>query len=112
MTATDGASVCVRVCAMFHVNLGNRNEHIISRGAIDGLLLRGQDINPTLPRDFENNRAATVHTITTAAVPQQYNSTRITYSGLRDSHGAFVFVCVCSVHQEIHAIISYFQYSQ
>ena len=36
-----------------------------------------------------------------AAVQQQYSSTSASNSGLRDSHGAFVFICVCSVHQEI-----------
>ena len=47
VTATDGVSVCVRVRPMFPVDLGNRREHIISRGAIDRTLLKGQDdINP------------------------------------------------------------------
>ena len=41
--ATDGASVCLHVCAMFPVDLGNRNEHITSRGAIGWMLLMGQD---------------------------------------------------------------------
>ena len=43
LMATDGASVCVRVCAVFPVDLGNtsRNEHIISRGAMHWMLHRG-----------------------------------------------------------------------
>ena len=75
VTATDGASVGVRVCATLPVDLVNRNRHIISRGAINWMLLRGAGgYKPTLPRDFKNNRAATVPTTTTAAVQQQYNS--------------------------------------
>ena len=31
VAATDGASVFVGVCGMFPVDLGNRNEHTISR---------------------------------------------------------------------------------
>ena len=54
---------------------------------------RGQDDKPTLPRDFKSNRAVTVHT-TTTAVQQQCNSTLASTSGLCNSCGAFVLVCV------------------
>ena len=57
------------------------------------MLRRGQlDINPhLLPRDFKTNRAAMV------TQQQRYNSTRASTSALCDSHGASVFIYVCSV---------------
>ena len=71
--ATDGASVCVRVCDTFSVALRNRNEHIISRvSQLIGCCAGGSgqgDIN-LHTQNFKNNHAATVHTTTTAAVQQ------------------------------------------
>ena len=60
------------------------------------MLRKGQqdDMNPYLGiSKLKSNRAATaVHTTTTAAVQQRYISTSSSY----------VFVCVRSVHQDIH----------
>ena len=73
---------------MFPVDLGKRNEHILSRGA--RMLLRGQgDINPH------------VHGISKATaqprLEQQYNSTTsASSSGLSDTQGAYVYMCACS----------------
>ena len=53
------------------------------------MLRRGQD------DIYPSNRAATVHT-TTSAVQQQYNSTSASNSGVCDSRGDLVFV-VCAV---------------
>ena len=103
VTATDGASVCVRVWAMSPVDVGNRNEHIISKEVqVVGCCARGAGrykLSP--PRDFKNNRAATVHAARTGAVQQQYNSTSSSKSGPCDSRCAFVFLWVCSAHQKI-----------
>ena len=52
-TATGGASVCVRVYVMFSVDLGNRNEHIMSRKAAQG----GGRHNAHFCGDLKNNRA-------------------------------------------------------
>ena len=103
VAATDGASVRVLVCAMFPVDVGNRNEHIISKEVqVVGCCARGAGrykLSP--PRDFKNNRAATVHAARTGAVQQRYNSTSSSKSGPCDSRCAFVFLWVCSAHQKI-----------
>ena len=62
VTATDGASVCVRVRAMFPTGTNT-----LKRG---GRAAQGTGrYKPTLRRDLKSNRAATV---TTAAAVQQY----------------------------------------
>ena len=82
MTAAGGASVCARVCAMFAVDVGNRNEHLISSSQ-ERCCAEGPGRHKlTLPGDFKSNRAATVYAKLTAAVQkQQYNSTSASNSG-------------------------------
>ena len=105
VTATEGAlCMCVFV-PRFLFDLGNRNQHIISR-QMQFIQCRAEGAErhrSTRPRDFKSSRAATVRTKRTAAVQQQFDSTCASNCGLCDSHGAFVFVCVCSAQQKVHA---------
>ena len=88
--------LCVHVRAMLPVDLGKKNEDIVlplerCKDAAQG----AGWYKPALPRAFQRNCAATV--TTAAAVLQRYNSTSASKSGLLESHGAIVFMYVCSV---------------
>ena len=100
MTATDGAFVFVRVCTMFSVDLGSRDEdkHTPKKRAINYMLPRGQD-DDTHPRSLrvQSNRAATVRTTT---APAFHTLTFVTVTVLWCSS-----ICVYGVNQEIHATI-------
>ena len=102
LVTADGRSVYDY--AMFPADLGNRNGHIISRGGIDWMLLRGQDdINPHfLP--ISKAIAQPRYTL-----QQQRHSSSTTAPALQTL--AFVTGTVrwcsyvCSIHQEINTII-------
>ena len=106
VTATDGASACVRIYAMLSVDLNSRNEHIMSRGANDWMPPRGQDdINP----NFFGISKETVQPRYTLQQQQRYSSTSITAPALQTlayvTATVLLCSCVCSVHQETRAIM-------
>ena len=82
---SDGASVCTCAC---HVS------HILSR-EMQGCSAGGRAIQTHTY--FLGISRATAR----PRLQYQYNSTIASSSGLCESHGAFVLICVCSVHQEI-----------
>ena len=110
MTATVGASVCVRVCAMLSVDVNRKQErrHKLKIGSINWMLRRGGRTRLTLPGDFKSNRAATVHATGTAAVQQQHNSTSASKLWSTAVLSVSVYVCACSAHQNMHAMMATF----